>query len=141
MSGSTTGGLKIVRIILLFKMAKNILKKSIHSKAVIPIRFEKRIVEKPVLRNVLTMFLLFLITYICGALLLIILGIDFVEASGAAVSFLSNMGPGLGKNGGFGNYADFPLAAKWVGSFLMFAGRLELITVFVLFMPSFWKRR
>ena len=141
MSGSTTGGLKIVRIILLFKMGKNILKKSIHSKAVIPIRFEKRIVEKPVLRNVLTMFLLFLITYICGALLLIILQIDFVEASGAAVSFLSNMGPGLGKNGGFGNYADFPLAAKWVGSFLMFAGRLELITVFVLFMPSFWKRR
>ena len=140
MSGSTTGGLKIVRIILLFKMAKNILKKSIHSKAVIPIRFEKRIVEKPVLRNVLTMFLLFLITYICGALLLIALGIDFVEASGSTVSFLSNMGPGLGKNGGFGNYADFPLAAKWVGSFLMFAGRLELITVFVLFMPSFWKR-
>ncbi|MEA4968231.1 MAG: TrkH family potassium uptake protein [Bacteroidaceae bacterium] len=140
MSGSTSGGLKIVRIILLFKMAKNIIKRSVHSRAVFPLRFEKKIVEKPVLRNVLTMFLLFLTTYICGVLLFIILGIDFLEASGAAISFLSNMGPGLGKNGGFNNYADFPLAAKWIGSFLMFAGRLELITVFVLFMPSFWKK-
>ena len=141
MSGSTSGGLKIVRIILLFKMAKNIIKRSVHSRAVFPLRFEKKIVEKPVLRNVLTMFLLFLTTYICGVLLFIILGIDFLEASGAAISFLSNMGPGLGKNGGFNNFADFPLAAKWIGSFLMFAGRLELITVFVLFMPSFWKKR
>lgn len=141
MSGSTSGGLKIVRIILLFKMAKNIIKRSVHSRAVFPLRFEKKIVEKPVLRNVLTMFLLFLTTYICGVLLFIILGIDFLEASGAAISFLSNMGPGLGKNGGFNNYADFPIAAKWLGSFLMFAGRLELITVFVLFMPSFWKKR
>lgn len=140
MSGSTSGGLKIVRIILLFKMAKNIIKRSVHSRAVFPLRFEKKIVEKPVLRNVLTMFLLFLTTYICGVLLFIILGIDFLEASGAAISFLSNMGPGLGKNGGFNNFAPFPDAAKWIGSFLMFAGRLELITVFVLFMPSFWKR-
>lgn len=140
MSGSTSGGLKIVRIILLFKMAKNIIKRSVHSRAVFPLRFEKKIVEKPVLRNVLTMFLLFLTTYICGVLLFIIMGIDFLEASGASISFLSNMGPGLGKNGGFNNFADFPLAAKWLGSFLMFAGRLELITVFVLFMPSFWKK-
>lgn len=140
MSGSTTGGLKIVRVIILFKMAKNIVKRSVHSRAVIPIRFEKQIVAKPVLRNVLTMFLLFITTYIIGVLFFILSGIDFLEASGASVSFLSNMGPGLGKNGGFNNFAPFPVAAKWMGSFLMFAGRLELITVFVLFLPSFWKR-
>ncbi len=75
-----------------------------------------------------------------GVLLFTALGIGFVEASGGAVSFLSNMGPGFGANGGFNNFASFPCAAKWIASAMMFLGRLELVTVFCLFMPSFWKQ-
>ncbi len=140
MSGSTTGGLKIVRVILLFKIAKSIISKSVHAKAFIPVKFEKKVVQQSVLSNVFVVFMLFLITYIVGVLLFTALGIGFVEASGGAVSFLSNMGPGFGANGGFNNFASFPCAAKWIASAMMFLGRLELVTVFCLFMPSFWKQ-
>ena len=139
MSGSTTGGLKIIRIIILFKNAKQIIKRSFHKRAVLPIKFEKQIVEPRVVHNVLIVFLLFIITFVVAVLALVGMGLDLEEAAGASVSCLSNMGTGFGDIGAFGDYSTIPYSAKAIFISLMYLGRLELVTVLVLFMPSFWK--
>lgn len=92
------------------------------------------------MNNVMTIFFLYITTYVVGVLLLLLLGTEIVAAMGGAVSCMSNIGPGLGSCGGFGNYSGFSDATTWVLSALMYLGRLELITVFCLFMPAFWKR-
>ncbi|MDD4002422.1 MAG: potassium transporter TrkG, partial [Bacteroidales bacterium] len=140
MSGSTSGGLKIIRVILLFKNAKKILQQSISPKGYLPVKFEKKVVPTTVTNNVMTMFFLYITTYIFGVLLLVSFGVGIIESMGGAVSCMSNIGPGLGICGGFGNYSSFSDFAKWVLSSLMYLGRLELITVFCLFMPAFWRK-
>ncbi|MDD2489207.1 MAG: TrkH family potassium uptake protein [Bacteroidales bacterium] len=139
MAGSTTGGLKLVRVILLFKNARNILQRATHSHAYIPIKFEKKTIEQQVINNVLTIFLLYLFTFVIASVLLVALGLGFFESMGGVVSCLSNMGAGFGEIGAYGNYAQLSQPAKWIFASLMYLGRLELITVFCLFMPAFWK--
>lgn len=140
MSGSTAGGIKIIRVILLFKNAKNIIKHSDNPKSYLPIKFENKVVPINILNNVMTMFFLYITTYIVGVLVLLLLGVGTTESIGGAVSFISNIGPGLGTCGGFGNYSNYSDIIKWFLSILMYIGRLEIITVFCLFMPAFWKR-
>ncbi|MCK9163908.1 MAG: TrkH family potassium uptake protein [Bacteroidales bacterium] len=139
MASSTTGGLKLVRVIILFKNANNILQRSIHSKAHITIKYEKKILEQHVINNILTIFLLYLFTFLIASLILIALGLGFNESMGGVVSCLSNMGAGFGEIGAYGNYAQLSQPVKIVFASLMYLGRLELITVFCLFMPSFWR--
>ncbi|MFA6806426.1 MAG: TrkH family potassium uptake protein [Bacteroidales bacterium] len=140
MSGSTSGGLKLIRVILLFKNAKNIIQHSNSPKGYLPIKFEKKVVPSNVMNNVMTMFFLYITTYVVGVLILLLLGNEIVATMGGAVSCMSNIGPGLGFCGGYGNYSQFSPLATWVLSALMYVGRLELITVFCLFMPAFWRK-
>ena len=140
MSGSTTGGLKLVRVLLLFKNAKSIIKRGVHAQAFIPIKMDGRIVQDSVINNVMAIFLMFILLLILVSFALICTGIGIEEAIGAAVSCVFNMGPGLGESGGFGCFAHFPDAAKLILSLAMYLGRLEIATVIVLFMPSFWKK-
>jgi len=140
MSGSTTGGLKLVRVILLFKNAKSITKRGVHSQAFIPIKMDGRIVQDSVINNVMAIFLMFILLLIIVAFALVCMGIGIEEAIGAGISCVFNMGPGLKESGGFGCFAHFPDAAKIVLSLAMYLGRLEIATVIVLFMPSFWRK-
>ena len=140
MSGSTTGGLKLVRVILLFKNAKSITKRGVHSQAFIPIKMDGRIVQDSVINNVMAIFLMFILLLILVSFSLVCMGIGIEEAIGAGISCVFNMGPGLRESGGFGCFAHFPDAAKLVLSLAMYLGRLEIATVLVLFMPSFWKK-
>lgn len=140
MSGSTTGGLKLVRVILLFKNAKSITKRGVHSQAFIPIKMDGRIVQDSVINNVMAIFLMFILLLILVSFSLVCMGIGIEEAIGAGISCVFNMGPGLKESGGFGCFAHFPDAAKLVLSLAMYLGRLEIATVLVLFMPSFWKK-
>lgn len=140
MSGSTTGGLKIIRIIILFKNAKQIIKQSFHKRAVLPIKFEKQIVEPRVVHNVLIVFLLFIITFVVAVLALIGMGLDLEEAAGASVSCLSNMGMDLETSVPLAITPPYHIQPKQYLFPLCNLGRLELVTVLVLFMPSFWKR-
>lgn len=140
MSGSTTGGLKLVRVIVLFKNAKNIIKHRMHLKAFIPIKFSGKVVSQQMISNILAMFFLFIFTYVVGVMLLLAFGEGFIESTGGSVSCISNMGPGYGSCGGFKNFSTFSDLSKWVCSILMYVGRLEIITVFCLFMPAFWKK-
>jgi trk system potassium uptake protein TrkH len=140
MAGSTGGGVKVVRQLLLFKNAGKELKRAIHPQAVIPVRLNHEPVSQDIIYKVMAFFQLYVLAFVFGALGLSFLGIDFTTAVGASISALGNIGPGLGNVGPVGNYGFIPAAGKWLLSFLMLLGRLELFTVLILITPSFWKR-
>ena len=139
MSGSTSGGLKLIRVMVLFKNARRIILQTLHSNAIFFVKIDKTSINNSVITNVLTMFLLLIVTYLISIMLLIAFGVNLIEAMGSSIACISNVGPGLGITGGFGNYSSLSNEAKWVLSFLMYAGRLEFITIYALFFRSFWK--
>lgn len=139
MSGSTTGGFKMVRTLILFKSVKTNIKTSLHSNAFVPVTLDKKPVTDETLFNIFAMFILYILTACVGLFVLVFAGVDFEQAGVSAISALSNMGPAYGQSSS-GNFAHFSPLAKWTMSVLMCVGRLELITVFSLFTKSFWKR-
>ncbi len=139
-AGSTGGGPKIMRIVIMLKNSTQELKRMIHPNAVIPVRLNKESVGESIVTNVLAFIVFYgIITFISVAVLSL-LGTDFNTSLGAVAATLGNIGPGIGQVGPALNYADLHAAGKWFLSFLMLVGRLELFTVLVLFSPLFWKR-
>ncbi len=140
MAGSTGGGVKVIRQLLLFKNAGKELKRALHPQGIIPVRLNNEAVSQDIIYKVMAFCQLYILVFIFGAMILSFLGLDFETAMGASISALGNIGPGLGNVGPAGNYAYFPPAGKWFLSFLMLLGRLELFTVMILITRSFWKR-
>lgn len=140
MAGSTGGGIKVVRHVLLAKDSLREMYRLIHPQAIIPLRLDGDVVDADIIRHVFSFFVLFLATVAAGALILSFMGIDLLSALAAALSCTANIGPAFGTFGPTENYAHVPVAGKWVLSFLMVAGRLELFTLFLLFVPGFWRR-
>ncbi len=139
-AGSTSGGIKWVRLVILIKNSYYEFLRLIHPNAVIPVRYNGRTISTAVVNNVLAFVILYALICIAGVLLFCLCGLGFEEAVGAAITSLGNVGPGLGLSGPAGNFAHFPAFGKWLMSLLMLIGRLELFTVLFLFMPSFWKK-
>ena len=139
MGGSTTGGMKIVRIMLLFKYAAKETRRMLHLKAIIPIRIGSRYIPEDVIRNTLGFFLFYISFFIFTTMVLTAMNIDLESAIGASASAIGNIGPGLGAFGPTDNYALLPTFGKWLLSFCMLLGRLEIFTVMVLFSRTFWK--
>jgi trk system potassium uptake protein TrkH len=140
MAGSTGGGIKVVRQLLLFKNAGKELKRAIHPKGVIPVRLNHEAVSQDVIYKVMAFFQLYILVFMFGAMSLSFLGLDFETAIGASISALGNIGPGLGSVGPVGNYAFIPAIGKWLLAFMMLLGRLELFTILILVTPYFWRR-
>jgi trk system potassium uptake protein TrkH len=139
MGGSTTGGMKIVRIMLLFKYAAKETRRMLHLKAIIPIRIGGRYIAEDVIRNTLGFFLFYITIFIFTTMVLTTMNIDLESAIGASASAIGNIGPALGEFGPTDNYAMLPDLGKWLLSFCMLLGRLEIFTVMVLFSRTFWK--
>ena len=139
-AGSSCGGIKTVRIVLLIKNSYFEFKRLLHPNAVIPVKFNNKVVPPTIITNVLAFIVLYAITIMLGILIFLLIGVNPEESIGAAVTSVSNVGPGLGASGPTGNFAHFPVAAKWVMSFFMLAGRLDIFTVLFILSPSFWKR-
>jgi trk system potassium uptake protein TrkH len=139
-AGSTAGGVKIVRHIIMVKNAILEFKKILHPNAIIPVRYDKSRVPGRVVYNILSFFVLYMGIFIGSTVVLSMMGLDFNTAIGAAASTLGNVGPAFGKLGPVDNYAWLPDSAKLFSSFLMLIGRLELFTVLVLFTPFFWRK-
>ena len=139
MGGSTTGGMKIVRIMLLFKYAAKETRRMLHLKAIIPIRIGSRYIPEDVIRNTLGFFLFYISFFIVTTMVLTTMNIDLESAIGASASAIGNIGPSLGAFGPTDNYALLPTYGKWLLSFCMLLGRLEIFTVMVLFSRTFWK--
>jgi len=139
-AGSTGGGIKIARQILLLKNSALEFKRMIHPHAVIPVRFNGKPVSKEIIHLVMAFFLFYILTFFAGTFVMTMLGLDFDTAIGASIATLGNIGPGIGGVGPVENYASLPIAAKWISALLMLLGRLELFTVLILFSRAFWKR-
>lgn len=140
MGGSTGGGVKVIRHVLMFKNSFKEVRQLIHPQAVIPIRLNDRVVPQEVMRNVLSFIVLYLGLIGIGTLAMSVFGLDLTTAFGAALSSVGNIGPAFGSLGPTDNYAQIPMMGKWVLSLLMLAGRLEIFTVIILFVPAFWRR-
>lgn len=139
-AGSTAGGIKIVRIIILFKNSINEFKRQVHPNAILPIRLNGRVISIDIVTKVLAFIFLYLGILIFSCLVLSFSGMEFENALGAAISCIGNVGGGLAEIGNSGTFSEVPVESKWYLSFLMLTGRLELFTVLSLFMPAFWKR-
>ena len=139
MGGSTGGGMKVARIILLVKYAATETRRMLHSRAIIPIRIGDRYIGEDVVRNTLGFFLFYMSIFGITALILTTLNLDIESAIGAAASAIGNIGPGLGAFGPTDNYALLHPMGKWMLTFCMLLGRLEIFTIMVLFSRTFWK--
>ena len=139
-AGSTSGGLKCIRVHVLFKVMMNEFKHILHPNAVLPIRLDKQVAPPTLLSTVMAFCFIYFIIIFGSSIFLSAIGIDFMEAIGCSVSAIGNMGPALGSYGPSSTWNTMPDAGKWLMSFLMLLGRLEIFTVILLFTPNFWKR-
>ncbi|WP_179343834.1 TrkH family potassium uptake protein [Winogradskyella ursingii] len=140
-AGSTSGGVKVVRHLILIKNGFLEFKRALHPNAILPVRYNGKSVSGDIVFNILGFFILYMLSFIIGALVFSTFQIDFVSAVGLSASSLGNVGPALGDFGPVNNYAALPPSGKWWASFLMLIGRLELFTVLILLTPFFWRNR
>ena len=138
-AGSTCGGAKIDRLVVLAKNTKNEFYRAIHPNAILPVRMNGKAISHEVVSKILAFILVYVMVLIAGAVVLSALGLPIEEAFGSTLSCLSNIGPGAGSTGPTGNYAFIPDIGKWTLSVIMLIGRLELFTVLILFTSYFWK--
>lgn len=138
-AGSTGGGMKVVRHLLLIKNSWLELKRAIHPNAIIPVKFNGKSVSQEIIVNVMGFFLIYVMIFASGTLVMSLIGYDFETSIGATIASLGNIGPGIGGVGPAENYGFFSPFAKWFLSFLMLLGRLELFTVLIILSPAFWK--
>ncbi len=138
-AGSTGGSIKVVRVLIILKQGMVELRKLLHPRAVIPVRIDGRSVPQDVVVNVLGFLFLYIGILFLSTLALTLMRIDILTAFSAVAASLGNIGPGLGAVGPAANFQHLPLAGKWLLSFCMLAGRLEIYTIIVLFTRDFWK--
>lgn len=139
-AGSTSGGIKIVRHIVMLKNSFLEFKKTLHPNAIIPVRFNGKAVSQTIVFNILSFFVIYMLIFVIASVVLTFLGLDFISALGATASSLGNIGPAIGSVSPVDNFAHLSIGAKWFCSFLMLIGRLELFTVLILFTPFFWRK-
>ena len=140
-AGSTAGGLKISRIVIFFKAAKQDLNKMLHTHAVTTVRFEGKPLDEKVLRGVHNYFNIYMLLLAVSVLLISLDGFDLVTTFTSVLTCFNNVGPGLEVVGPMGNFAGFSAPAKLLLSFDMLAGRLELYPMLALFSPRLWQKR
>ncbi len=138
-AGSTSGGLKIVRLLLITRNNRQELKRLIHPSAFIPVRLDKHIIAQNTINNLLIFIILYFTIMCIGAFIISIMGYDMITSFSTSASMLGNIGPGIGMFGPFSNYSSVPMAGKWFLSGMMLLGRLEILTVIILFTRNFYR--
>jgi len=140
MAGSTAGGIKIMRIILLVKHCYLEIFRIIHPHATTMVKLGRTPVSQTIMRSIWGFFILYLVIFMIGAMVLAALGLDIISALTAMAACLGNVGPGLGSIGPMDNFSVIPLTGQWVLIVSMLLGRLEIYTIIVLLMPAFWRK-
>ena len=139
-AGSTTCGIKIFRIQILYSFVSNQLKKIIYPKGIFVLKYDKNSVDDKFIASIISFIYLYFIIFFIITALLSLTGLDFITSISGAATSISNVGPGLGSTiGPNGNFSSLPDISKWILSFGMILGRLELFAILVLFLPSFWR--
>ncbi|MFQ6610460.1 MAG: potassium transporter TrkG, partial [Fidelibacterota bacterium] len=139
-AGSTTGALKIIRTVLVLKYLAVEVRRLIHPKGIFLLSIGGKVIPDNVVSNTLGFYLFYIFIFVIASLSFSAMGIDLVTATTASASALGNIGPGLGSIGPTDNWGHFPVLAKWIASFCMLLGRLEIFTITVLFSRSFWRQ-
>ena len=140
-AGSTTCGIKIFRVQILYLFIKNQLKKIIYPRGIFIIKYDNSNVNEKFMASIISFIYLYIVIFFVIAALLSLSGLDFTTSISGAATSISNVGPGLGELiGPNGNFSQLPDFSKWVLSFGMILGRLELFAILVLFLPSFWQK-
>jgi trk system potassium uptake protein TrkH len=137
--GSTGGGIKVVRVLTLMKHTRVMMRKAISPKAVIPLKYNRKPLSEEIMRDIISFFFLYILVAVVASIALGFLGLDLETAISAVATCQANCGPGLGAVGPALNFAWLPGAAKVILIMCMWLGRLELFTVFMIFLPRFWK--
>ncbi|PRP67405.1 TrkH family potassium uptake protein [Nonlabens agnitus] len=140
-AGSTSGGIKVMRHIILIRNGIMEFKRTLHPNAILPVRYNGKALSNNIVFNILGFFILYMLSFIVGSVGLAALGLDFDTAIGGALSSLGNVGPAFGDLSPVNNFAGLPDLGKWWCAFLMLIGRLELFTVLILLTPFFWRNR
>lgn len=139
-AGSTAGGVKVVRHVLLFKNSLMEFKRQLHPNAVIPVRFNNKAVSQDIIFNILAFIMIYILIFALGSILIALMGNGFMTSIGAVATCLGNIGPGFGTVGPVNNFAHIQPVSKWILSFLMLMGRLELFTFLMILTPFFWRK-
>jgi trk system potassium uptake protein TrkH len=139
-SGSTAGGVKVIRHAVLWKQTLNELRRILYPQGIFSIRLNKKVGRKDVVYGVAGFVFLYALVVVATTLITTASGVDLLSAFSASAAVIGNVGLGFGAAGPSRNYGAFPDHIKWLFSFMMIAGRLELWTVFVLFTPEYWRR-
>lgn len=140
-AGSTGGGIKVSRLMILIKSGLRDIKKAVNPRSIETVKVDKHTVEEPVVKGVSVFFATYMILIAISTLIISIDGRDIVTTFTSVIACIGNIGPGLGAVGPYGNYADFSVLSKLVLSFDMLAGRLELIPMLMLFSPYAWAKK
>ncbi len=139
-AGSTGGSIKIIRIMIVMKQGVLELRKLLHPNAYMPMRLGGRVIQPDVVSDVLGFFIIYMIIFVGGSVVMSAFGLDLLTAASSVAATLGNIGPGLANIGPTDNFSFIPAGGKWVLSFFMLLGRLELYTILILFVPEFWKK-
>lgn len=140
-AGSTAGGVKVMRHIIMIRNGITEFKRTLHPNAILPVRFNQKSISSDIVFNILGFFILYMLAFIIGAVVLAFLGLNFETAIGGAASSLGNIGPAFGGLSPVNNFDMLPPFGKWWCAFLMLIGRLELFTVLIILTPFFWRNR
>ena len=140
-AGSTSGGTKCIRAVIVARIAKNEFMHILHPNAVLPVKVNGHSVSSTTKSTVLAFFVVFVLLVFLGWFTMMIIGLDFDDAYSVVISSLANVGPGIGMCGPSFSWNALPDAAKWLSIIYMLIGRLELFTVLLLLSPTFWKKR
>ena len=140
-AGSTSGGIKVVRVIVILKYIKKTVYELIHSSSIYNVRISGQSVDDVALKRVVSFFSLFIILFMFNVVLLTATGMSFEDGAISFLTCFSNYGPGSGVTGPSGTFSDVPMMAKWLLSFDMVVGRLEVFTILLLLSRSFWRAR
>ena len=139
MGGSTSGGIKIIRIVALYKYVRVELKRALHEKAIIPVRIGKKVLSDELIRKTLAFFLFYVLFFFLASVIFVMLGDNLESSIGASASAMGNIGPSIGEYGAMNNYNSMHVLGKYLMMFGMILGRLEIFAVLVLFTRTFWR--
>jgi trk system potassium uptake protein TrkH len=137
-AGSTSGGMKVIRWLIVFRQGVAELKRLVHPSAEIPVKLAGRPVPERVIMGVAGFFAMYFIVFAFLMFLMMLFGLDQVTAWSAVAATINNVGPGLGEVAW--SFKDVPDSAKWVGSIAMLVGRVEIFAFVLLLTPAFWER-
>lgn len=141
-AGSTSGGIKIVRLLTIWKVTTREFRHLLHPRAVFPIRVNGTIIDHVLVRTIFVYFVCYFSLVFIGTILMMSVGVPLLDSVSCCITALSNVGPGVGYMvGPLDSYAAYPDAALWINSFLMLAGRLEIFALLLIFVPEFWKEQ